>query len=147
MEPLASVVRTLSAFANDFESLGTVGSRVNTKKLGNFTDIVPFLFSQERNRLDAYRPILLKVQKGICLYCQKSLSKRSLLDHFVLSSLAHNLPEKASSFLVPIHPHDAVVSAVTGDVAKVGVQLPVEERVGGVLKLGTICRERYRVGP
>lgn len=33
--------------------------------------------------LDAYRPILLDVQKGVCLYCRKPLSKQSQVDHFV----------------------------------------------------------------
>ena len=52
-----------------------------------------------------------------------------------------------TSFLVPIHPHYSVIAAITGDVAEVGVQLPVEEGVGSELKLGTIYRERYRVCP
>lgn len=46
-----------------------------------------------------------------------------------------------TSFLVPIHPHHAVVLTVPGDMAEVGVQLPFEEGVGGELKLGTINRE------
>ena len=33
-----------------------------------------------------------------------------------------------ASFLVPIHPHDAVIAAVAGDVAEIGVQLPVVKR-------------------
>ena len=51
--------------------------------LGNVTDLGTFLFGQERASLDAYRPILLDVQKGICLYCQKPLSTQSQVDHFV----------------------------------------------------------------
>lgn len=57
--------------------------RVNSSKLGNVTDLGTFLFGQERNSLDAYRPILLDVQKGICLYCEKPLSKQTQVDHFV----------------------------------------------------------------
>ena len=38
---------------------------------------------------------------------------------------------ESASFLVPIHPHDAVVVAVACDVAEVGVQLPVVKGVGG----------------
>lgn len=57
--------------------------KVNADKLGNLTDLGTFMFSQERASLDAYRPILLDVQKGICLYCQKPLSKQSQVDHYV----------------------------------------------------------------
>ena len=56
---------------------------MNASKLGSATDLGTFLFSQERASLDAYRPILLDVQKGICLYCRKPLSKQSQVDHFV----------------------------------------------------------------
>ena len=57
--------------------------KVNASKLGTVTDLGAFLFGQERGSLDAYRPILLDVQKGICLYCLKPLSKQSQVDHFV----------------------------------------------------------------
>ena len=57
--------------------------KVNASKLGNITDLGTFLFGEERASLDAYRPILLDVQKGVCLYCQKPLSKQSQVDHFV----------------------------------------------------------------
>jgi 5-methylcytosine-specific restriction endonuclease McrA len=57
--------------------------KVNANKLGNVTDLGTFLFGEERASLDAYRPILLDVQKGVCLYCQKPLSKQSQVDHFV----------------------------------------------------------------
>ncbi len=49
--------------------------KLNANKLGNVTDLGTFLFGQERACLDAYRPILLDVQKGVCLYCQKPLSR------------------------------------------------------------------------
>lgn len=57
--------------------------KLNAKKLGNITDIGSFLFGQERSALEAYRPILFAVQKGVCLYCQKPLSKQSQVDHFI----------------------------------------------------------------
>ena len=57
--------------------------KVNASKLGNVTDLGTFLFGQERASLDAYRPILMEVQKGICLYCRKPLSGKSQVDHYV----------------------------------------------------------------
>lgn len=38
---------------------------------------------QERASLDAYRPILMEVQHGTCLYCGKSLPKQTEVDHFI----------------------------------------------------------------
>src|SRR5579871_950598 len=57
--------------------------RLNANRLGNITDLGTFLFGQERSVLDAYRPILFDVQKGICLYCQKPLPKQTQVDHFI----------------------------------------------------------------
>src|SRR5262249_27961682 len=57
--------------------------RLNAGRLGNATDLGTFLFGQERADLDAYRPILVDVQRGTCLYCQKKLSKQSQVDHFI----------------------------------------------------------------
>ena len=57
--------------------------KTNANKLGNVTDLGTFLFGQERASLDAYRPILLDIQNGNCLYCQKPLQKQSQVDHFV----------------------------------------------------------------
>jgi hypothetical protein len=56
---------------------------VNAPALGNATDLGTFLFGQERANLDAYRPILLDVQKGACLYCRKPLARKTQVDHFV----------------------------------------------------------------
>jgi 5-methylcytosine-specific restriction endonuclease McrA len=56
---------------------------VNAPALGNATDLGAFLFGQERANLDAYRPILLDVQKGACLYCRKPLARKTQVDHFV----------------------------------------------------------------
>jgi len=57
--------------------------RVNAANLGNVVDLATFLFGQERGSLDAYRPILLDVQHGNCLYCKKSLPRQSHVDHFI----------------------------------------------------------------
>lgn len=57
--------------------------KLNANKLGNTTDLGTFLFGQERASLDAYRPILLDVQKGECLYCRKPLTGKMQVDHFV----------------------------------------------------------------
>ena len=74
--------------------------------------------------------------RSVCLY-----------DAFGQNPFCTKMPRTTTSFLVPIHPHHAVVLTVPGDMAEVGVQLPVEEGVGGELKLGTIYREGNRVGP
>ncbi len=70
--------------------------KVNTGKLGSATDLGTFLFGEERASLEAYRPILIDVQKGTCLYCRKPLSGKTQVDHFVPWSrypadLGHNL--------------------------------------------------------
>jgi hypothetical protein len=57
--------------------------RLNVNRLGNATDLGTFLFGQERASLDVYRPILMDVQHGTCLYCQKKLSKQWQVDHFI----------------------------------------------------------------
>ena len=57
--------------------------KVNSPALGSATDLGTFLFGQERASLDAYRPILLDVQKGACLYCRKPLATKTQVDHFV----------------------------------------------------------------
>jgi hypothetical protein len=57
--------------------------KLNSGKLGNAADLGTFLFGQERASLDAYRPILLDVQRGACLYCKKPLSGPTQVDHFI----------------------------------------------------------------
>jgi 5-methylcytosine-specific restriction endonuclease McrA len=69
--------------------------RLNAIRLGSVTDLGTFLFGQERASLDVYRPILMDVQHGTCLYCQKKLSKQSQVDHFIpwsrySADLGHN---------------------------------------------------------
>jgi 5-methylcytosine-specific restriction endonuclease McrA len=55
----------------------------NASKLGSVTDLETFLFGEERASLDAYRPILMDVQKGVCLYCGGKLSRQTEVDHFI----------------------------------------------------------------
>ncbi len=57
--------------------------KLNGGKLGGVTDLGTFLFGEERASLEAYHPILFKVQKGNCLYCRKPLSGKTQVDHFV----------------------------------------------------------------
>jgi 5-methylcytosine-specific restriction endonuclease McrA len=69
--------------------------KLNANRLGNVSDLGTFLFGQERASLDVYRPILIDVQHGTCLYCHKNLSKQSQVDHFIpwsrySADLGHN---------------------------------------------------------
>jgi hypothetical protein len=57
--------------------------KVNASELGNTTDLGTFLFGQERANLDAYRRILMDVQRGICMYCGKNLRRHAQVDHFI----------------------------------------------------------------
>jgi 5-methylcytosine-specific restriction endonuclease McrA len=90
--------------------------KLNANRLGNLTDLGTFLFSQDRAGLDAYRRILMDVQQGICLYCQKPLPRQTQVDHFVPWSrypadlghnfvLAHNQCNNAKSDYVAAENH------------------------------------------
>jgi 5-methylcytosine-specific restriction endonuclease McrA len=57
--------------------------KLNANALGSATDLGAFLFGEERASLDAYRPIMLAVQKGVCLYCGRKMSGNTQVDHFV----------------------------------------------------------------
>jgi 5-methylcytosine-specific restriction endonuclease McrA len=57
--------------------------KVNANRLGSVTDLGTFLFGEERASLEAYRPILMDVQHGTCLYCQKGLPRQAQVDHFI----------------------------------------------------------------
>jgi 5-methylcytosine-specific restriction endonuclease McrA len=57
--------------------------KLNANRLGSVVDLGTFLFGQERASLDEYRPILMDVQRGACLYCQKKLPKEAQVDHFI----------------------------------------------------------------
>ena len=57
--------------------------KVNAHRLGNTVDLGAFLFSHERTSLEVYRPILTDLQRGECQYCQKPLSGKTQVDHFV----------------------------------------------------------------
>jgi 5-methylcytosine-specific restriction endonuclease McrA len=57
--------------------------KVNANKLGSITDLGTFLFGEERAGLEAYRPILMDVQHGMCMYCERNLSRQTQVDHFI----------------------------------------------------------------
>jgi 5-methylcytosine-specific restriction endonuclease McrA len=57
--------------------------KYNANALNNVTDLASFLFGQERTNLDAYRSILMEVQRGKCLYCGNALLRNSQVDHFI----------------------------------------------------------------
>jgi hypothetical protein len=73
--------------------------QLNANKLGNVTDLGTFLFGQDRAVLDVYRPILMDVQHGTCLYCQKKLSRQTQVDHFIPWSSLHidNEPNRTNN--------------------------------------------------
>lgn len=96
--------------------------KINASRLGNITDLGIFLFGQERSSLDAYRPILLDVQQGICLYCQRDLTPQAQVDHFIPWSrypvdlghnfvLAHNQCNNAKSDYLAAEKHLAAEKA------------------------------------
>lgn len=57
--------------------------RLNQDALGEATDLQEFLFGSERTVLEAFRPILLDLQKGRCFYCKEPLVRQGHVDHFV----------------------------------------------------------------
>jgi 5-methylcytosine-specific restriction endonuclease McrA len=90
--------------------------KLNASRLGNITDLGTFLFGQERASLDTYRPILMEVQQGMCLYCQKKVSRQMQVDHFIPWSrfpvdlghnfvLAHDQCNKAKSDYLAAEKH------------------------------------------
>ncbi|MFO0865010.1 MAG: HNH endonuclease [Gemmataceae bacterium] len=56
---------------------------LNTDRLGAVVDLGAFLFGIEPGSLDAYRPILMDVQRGACLYCGKTMAGDTHVDHFI----------------------------------------------------------------
>jgi 5-methylcytosine-specific restriction endonuclease McrA len=90
--------------------------KVNASRLGSVTDLGTFLFGEERSSLEAYRPILMDVQHGACLYCGGKLSRQSEVDHFIPWSrypadlghnfvLAHKTCNQAKSDYVAAEKH------------------------------------------
>lgn len=90
--------------------------KLNANKLGNTVDLGTYLFGQERASLDVYRPILMDVQKGLCLYCRKPLAGKTQVDHFIPWSrypadlghnfiLAHDKCNNAKSDLLAAENH------------------------------------------
>lgn len=56
---------------------------LNLDVLGHTADIGSFMFGAERSSLEAYRPLLLDMQKDTCFYCQQSLRRTGEVDHFI----------------------------------------------------------------
>jgi 5-methylcytosine-specific restriction endonuclease McrA len=90
--------------------------KLNAPRLNNLPDLGSFLFGQERASLDVYRPILMDVQHGACMYCQKKLPKEAQVDHFIPWSrypadlghnfvLAHNKCNNAKSDYLAAETH------------------------------------------
>lgn len=90
--------------------------RINANQFGNVIDLGTFLFGQDRANLDVYRPILMDVQHGVCMYCQKNLPKQAQVDHFIPWSrypvdlghnfvLAHNHCNNAKSDYLAAEKH------------------------------------------
>ena len=90
--------------------------KANFGRLGNVTDLPAFLFGRERASLEAFRPILYDVQRGLCLYCLRPLSGPAHVDHFIpwrrfpadLGQnfiLAHDQCNSAKSDYVPAESH------------------------------------------
>jgi hypothetical protein len=55
----------------------------NLDIMGHSTDIGAFLFGVERSSLEAYRPLLIDIQKDNCFYCHVPLRQTGEVDHFV----------------------------------------------------------------
>ena len=55
----------------------------NQALFGDTTNLDEFLFGSERADLSAYRPILHKLQVGLCFYCGGRLDAVAAVDHFI----------------------------------------------------------------
>lgn len=55
----------------------------NRDVLGTTQDLHDFLFGTDRASLEAYRGILVDVQKDQCFYCETRLSGKGHVDHFI----------------------------------------------------------------
>ena len=73
----------------------------NQSLLGNDSQLLPFLFGSERADLSVYVPILRDNQEGLCFYCDKPLTGRSDVDHFVPWS---RYPNDLANNFVLAHP-------------------------------------------
>jgi hypothetical protein len=89
---------------------------LNARALGSSTDMGSFLFGQERATLAVCRPVLLDVQRGLCLYCQRPLRAQAEVDHFIPWSrypadigqnlvLAHSACNRAKADFVAAEQH------------------------------------------
>src|SRR5262249_4069119 len=64
-------------------AVGRFVRKVHASGVGSVTVRGTFLFGGERASFEAYRPVLMDVQHGTCLDCQKKLSRRTQVDHFI----------------------------------------------------------------
>jgi len=76
--------------------------RVNGQVLGQASDLSEFLFGTERASLNAYRPLLIELQDGLCFYCQRGLRGQSDVDHFIPWA---RYPVDLGHNFVLAHPH------------------------------------------
>jgi hypothetical protein len=70
--------------------------RQNLVVLGQSADLGAFLFGAERSSLDAFRPLLVSIQRRRCLYCKREIRDAGEVDHFIPwtrypADLGHNL--------------------------------------------------------
>jgi hypothetical protein len=64
----------------------------NRGLLGETLDLHDFMFGNERENLDGYRPVLRDVQGERCFYCEERLQKGGAVDHFIpWSRYSHDL--------------------------------------------------------
>ena len=74
----------------------------NHKLLGAQTQLDDFLFGINRQAITKARPILEEIQQGKCFYCQKALTDKTEIDHFIpftkyANDLGHNFVAAHSS--------------------------------------------------
>lgn len=74
----------------------------NYKLLGAQTQLDNFLFGVNRQAITKARPILEDIQQGKCFYCQKPLTNKTEVDHFIpfakyANDLGHNFVAAHSS--------------------------------------------------
>ncbi|HEU4922005.1 MAG TPA: HNH endonuclease [Burkholderiales bacterium] len=56
---------------------------VNQELIGQGGDVAEFLFGADRSGLKRVGEMLVEVQRGICFYCHRKLSRASHVDHFI----------------------------------------------------------------
>ncbi len=74
----------------------------NQQIIGKQSQLDPFLFGINRQAITKAKPILEEIQKGKCFYCQKPLTTKTEVDHFIpfakySNDLGHNFVAAHSS--------------------------------------------------